>query len=110
MSLRNKLFYLGNEVVALTKKIDQDFPVPLNGISGQQNVLRDTLFKLLDIINEIRLAVQSETPKDSNDKKVLNWRLIKVECSDQDMDSIKLHIEFLQLNYETIDPFEHIAF
>ena len=97
MTINKRLFHLGNNVVSLAKKIDKEFPDPIFGVHdvGKGNVLREVLVEMLDIMNQIRLAIQDDEPK--------KWVRFNVQCNSQDMHSIKEHIEVRELNYEIHD-------
>jgi hypothetical protein len=96
MAFNKRLFHLGNKVVALGRKIDEDFPIPSGCTHGGENVFRDTLLKLLEVINEVRLAIQDEEPKE--------WWIVKVNCNSQEFLAIKEQMEVLELNYEILKP------
>lgn len=101
MAFNKRLFHLGNQVVSLAKKIDKEFPDPIFGVHdvGKGNIFKEVLTQLLDIINEVRLAVQEDEPK--------KWIRFNVQCNSQDVHSIKEHIEVRELNYEIheiLDP------
>ncbi len=92
MALNKKLWNLGNKVVSIARKIDNDFPIPSGCLNGGENIFRDSLLQLLELINEIRLSIQDEEPQE--------WWDIKVKCNSQEILAIKDHIEALELNYE----------
>lgn len=94
MAINNRLFHLGNKIVALRKHIDEVFPHPIGDPYNDRNFLRDTMIELLELINEVRLASQPESIEPER------WWGFKVKCTSQDLLEIKEKIELLQLNYE----------
>lgn len=83
--------------MSLARKIEKEFPDPIFGVHdvGKGNIFKEVLTDLLEIINEVRLAVQDEEPK--------KWIRFNVQCNSQDVASIKEHIEVRELNYEIHD-------
>lgn len=96
MAINKRLFHLGNNVVSLARKINNDFPEPSGCMNGSENVFRDTFLQILEIVNEIRLAIQEEEPKE--------WWTLKVQCNSQEILALKEQAEVLELNYELLKP------
>jgi hypothetical protein len=92
MALNKRLFHLGNQVVALEKEIQKHFPNTVNDPFNEKNPLKHALIEMLDLINNIRLAIQDEEPKD--------WWVFKVKCNSQEVQSVQDHIDSLILSYE----------
>jgi hypothetical protein len=65
-------------------------------VNGGENVFRDSLLQLLEVINEVRLAIQDEEPKEL-------W-IVKVCCNSQEFLAIKEQMEVLELSYEILKP------
>lgn len=92
MAFSKKLFHLGNQVVSIGKSIDKHFPSTVNDPFNERNHLKHTLVELLDLINNIRLAIQDDEPKE--------WWNLKVRCNSQELLALKEQAEVLELQYE----------
>jgi hypothetical protein len=93
MAFNSKLFHLGNNVVALARKYEKTFP--RTGPKGS-NELGDCFIELLDLVNQIRLAIQDAEEEKST------W-IVKFEAKTQEMLAIREQLEVLELKYE-INP------
>lgn len=91
-----RLFNLENKIVNLHKDIEALFPVLLDVPFNEKNPLKYVLIDMLDLINEVRLCVQDEKPKE--------WWTLKVKCNSQEILAIKEQAEVLELKYELLKP------
>lgn len=94
MSINNKLFHIGNDVVSLRKKFDI---IDRGGLLGKKELM-ESFVDLLELINDIRLAIQDvDTKLDIKSKNP--WKF-KIDCTEEELLKIQSVLKQLQLNYE----------
>lgn len=96
MAFNDRLFHLGNQVVSIAREIEKNFPNPVNDPFNDVNHLKNALINILDLINNIRLAIQEEEPKE--------WWTLKVKCNSQEILALREQAEVLELSYELLKP------
>lgn len=89
MSINSKLFHLGNDVIALRKKIDEYLP---HG-SINKNIHNDIFNEMLRIINVIRM----EAYQNSSEEQMLHR--IELYCTQTDYLCIKEYMDALNVRY-----------
>ena len=92
MAFNKNLSDLGNQVVSIAQEIDKHFPSTVDDPFNERNPLKHTLVEMLDLINNIRLAIQDKEPRE--------WWNLKVKCNSQELLALKEQAEVLELKYE----------
>lgn len=83
MPINLELFHLGNDVVRISKKIEEELP---------SSLIRNNIMEILNLVNQMRLAIQNK-----DDPK--RWWNIEVKCTSQELLSIKEQMEVLEMDY-----------
>lgn len=93
MSINLKLFHLGNKVVSVRSEIDSSFG-SFDDLSIDN--IRKAFIDILNLLNEMRLAIQDQEIAESDPKITCEYHII---CTEKERHLMESKLRDLKLNF-----------